>query len=405
MGFRVNPNTIGDNFLKAKFIKTKLKSEHIKFLTKIKQQLVELDLSNSSFNDKMASTLADFQNLRVLRLDRTAISDKALSYLYGTELKVLNICNTSVTFSGVSSLLKFTNLKKVYAWNTAIKDEGKTQLSALGSGLINFGTSNLFSEKLSLRAPEVNSFNNIFDDSIYVSFEKHQVKNIKIRYTTDGSEPNKNSTLYMDPIKLNNSSILKAKSIKEGWLDSETNEVMFFKNDNYVIDYKVKSKTNDNYTISHKVDFSFNGNESVLFDNKKGARVYKGTSIEDANTWMGFAKNDFIAEVKIRDSEKVNFITISMLENLDMKAIFPKRIEIYGKSNDRWLPINQLEIDLQDHPDDRKSYFKEFTLAVNLEGYNEVKIVAVNHFKFPKAPVYDRKRKYSWIFIDEVIFW
>ena len=180
---------------------------------------------------------------------------------------------------------------------------------------------------------------------------------------------------------------------------------MFFKNDNYVIGYKVKSKTNDNYTISHKVDFSFNGNESVLFDNKKGARVYKGTSIEDARTWMGFAKNDFVAEVKIRDSEKVNFITLSMLENLDMKAIFPKRIEIYGKSNDRWLPINQLEIDLQDHPDDRKSYFKEFTLAVNLEGYNEVKIVAVNHFKFPKAPVYDRKRKYSWIFIDEVIFW
>jgi hypothetical protein len=120
---------------------------------------------------------------------------------------------------------------------------------------------------------------------------------------------------------------------------------------------------------------------------------------------MGFAKNDFVAEVKIRDSEKVNFVTLSMLENLDMKAIFPKRIEIYGKSNDRWLPINQLEIDLQDHPDDRKSYFKEFTLAVNLEGYNEVKIVAVNHFKFPKAPVYDRKRKYSWIFIDEVIFW
>ena len=405
MGFRVNPNAIGDNFLKVKFIKTKLKSEHIKVLTNIKQQLVELDLSNSSFNDEMASTLADFQNLRVLRLDRTAISDKALSYLHGSELKVLNICNTSVTFSGVSSLLKFTKLKKVYAWNTAIKDEGKTQLAAMGSGLINFGTSNLFSEKLSLRAPEINSFNNIFDDSTYVSFEEPQIKNINIHFTVDGSEPNKNSTIYKKPIKLNSSSTVKAKSIKEGWLDSSVEEVMFFKNGDYVIDYKVKSKTNDNYTISHKVDFSFNGNESVLFDNKKGARVYKGTSIEDANTWMGFAKNDFVAEVKIRDSEKVNFVTLSMLENLDMKAIFPKRIEIYGKSNDRWLPINQLEIALQDHPDDRKSYFKEFTLAVNLDGYNEVKIVAVNHFKFPKAPVYDRKRKYSWIFIDEVIFW
>ena len=41
-------------------------------------------------------------------------------------------------------------------------------------------------------------------------FKKYKkVKNIKIRYTTDGSEPNKNSTLYMDTIKLNNSSILK----------------------------------------------------------------------------------------------------------------------------------------------------------------------------------------------------
>jgi len=341
----------------------------------------------------------------VLRLDRTAISDKTLSYLHGSEIKILNLCNTSVTFSGVSSLLKSTKLEKVYAWNTSIRDDSKTQLATLGSGLINFGTSNLFPEKLSLREPEITTYNTIFNDSVSVSFEKYRVKNIEIRYTTDGSEPNKNSNLYIDPIKLNNSSILKAKSIKEGWLDSETNEVKFFKNHDYVIDYKVKSKTNDNYTISHKVDFSFNGNESVLFDNKKGARVYKGTSIEDANTWMGFAKNDFVAEVKIRDSEKVNFITLSMLENLDMKAIFPKRIEIYGKSNDGWLPINQLEIALQDYPDDRKSYFKEFTLAVNLEGYNEIKIVAVNHFKFPKAPVYDRKRKYSWIFIDEVIFW
>ena len=405
MGFRINPNAIGDNFLKVKFIKANLKTEHINFLVKIKDQLIELDLSNSSFDDEMASTLADFKNLRVLRLDRTAISDKSLSYLHGSELKVLNLCNTSVTFSGVSLLLKSTKLEKVYAWNTSIRDESKTQLAALGSGLINFGTSNLFPEKLSLRDPEITTYNTIFKDSVSVSFEKHQVKNIQIRYTTDGSEPNRNSTLYMDPIKLYNSSIIKAKSFKEGWIDSETNEVIFFKNDDYLIDYKVKSKTSDNYQISNALNISFNGNESVLFDGKKGARVYKGTSIEDAKTWMGYAKNDFIAEVKIRNREKVNFITLSMLENLDMKAIFPKRIEIYGKSNDRWLPINQLEITPQDHPDDRKSYFKEFTLPVNLEGYNEVKIVAVNHFKFPKAPVYDRKRKYSWIFLDEVIFW
>ena len=406
MGFRINANAIGDNLLKAKFIKNKLKSEHIKALTKIKQQLVELDLSNSSFNDEMASTLADFQNLRVLRLDRTAISDKTLSYLHGSELKVLNICNTSVTFSGVSSLLKYTNLKKIYAWNTSIKDEGKTQLSALGSGLINFGTSNLFSEKLSLRAPEINSLNYIFDDSTYVSFEEPQIKNINIHFTLDGSEPNKNSTIYKKPIKLNNSSTVKAKSIKEGWLDSSVEEVMFFKNNNYIIDYKVKSKTEKKYSISHKIDFTYEDNEKVIFDNKKGYRVYKGTSIENAKTWMGFYKEDFVVDINLRNSNNINFLTVSMLENLDMMAIFPKRIEIYGFSNNKWVKLNEKKIPLQSHPDERISYFKDFTLPVSLNNYNKVRIIAVNYQKFPNAPVYQLKRKKnSWIFIDELIFW
>ena len=111
MGFRINPNAIGDNFLKVKFLEANLKTKHISLLTKIKDQLIELDFSNSSFNDEMAATLSDFKNLRVLRLDRTAISDKALSYLHGSELKVLNLCNTSVTFSGVSTLLKSTKLE------------------------------------------------------------------------------------------------------------------------------------------------------------------------------------------------------------------------------------------------------------------------------------------------------
>jgi hypothetical protein len=276
----------------------------------------------------------------------------------------------------------------------------------LGSGLINFGTSNLFSEKLSLRAPEINSLNKIFDDSIYVSFEEPQIKNINIHFTLDGSEPNKNSAIYKKPVKLNNSSTVKAKSIKDGWLDSSVEEVMFFKNNNYVIDYKVKSKTEKKYSISHKIDFTYVDNEKVIFDNKKGYRVYKGTSIENAKTWMGFYKKDFVVDVNLRNSNKINFLTLSMLENLDMMAIFPKRIEIYGFSNNKWIKLNEKKISLQSHPDERISYFKDFTLPVSLNNYNKVRIIAVNYQKFPNAPVYQLKRKKnSWIFIDELIFW
>ena len=51
------------------------------------------------------------------------------------------------------------------------------------------------------------------------------------------------------------------------------------------------------YSISHKIDFTYEDNEKVIFDNKKGYRVYKGTSIENAKTWMGFYKEDFVVDI------------------------------------------------------------------------------------------------------------
>ena len=54
--------------------------------------------------------------------------------------------------------------------------------------LIHFGTSDLFTEKLSLSTPHIKNKNPIFNDSISIEFKEPQVKNIKIHYTLDGSE-------------------------------------------------------------------------------------------------------------------------------------------------------------------------------------------------------------------------
>jgi hypothetical protein len=57
-------------------------------------------------------------------------------------------------------------------------------------------------------------------------------------------------------------------------------------------------------------------------------------------------------------------------------------------------------------PDERISYFKDFTLDVDLDDYQEVKVIAQNHKLFPDAPVYRKaKNRKTWLFIDEVIFW
>lgn len=406
-GFRIKPNALHDNLLRIKFMKPSLTNDHLKTLLKVKKQLFELDVSNTNFDDEMATILLDFPRLKHLRLDQTKISDDALSFLKNTALEVLNLCNTKVTHQGVQNLLKVKPPKTVYAWNTAIDRDQQKQLASIAPSLIHFGTADLFSERLNLSPPELHNVNVIFEDTISVVFEKTKVKNINIHYTLDGSEPDENSAVYMGPILLNDSKMLKAKSIKKGWIDSPLFEQMIFKNSNQIIGYKVNNDLDKSFSISHHVNFTFKDNQSVLFDGKKGKRVYRGTSIEDAKTWLGVVEEDLEIEVKLKDADQINYLTLSMLENQDMRTIFPKKIEVYGKSaQGKYKLLNSLDIPVQQNPDERISYFKDFTLALDLNGYEEVKVVGVGHGKFPDAPVYRRLiKRNAWIFADEIIFW
>ncbi len=122
---------------------------------------------------------------------------------------------------------------------------------------------------------------------------------------------------------------------------------------------------------------------------------------------MAGVVEDLELVVKIKSPEKINHITLSLLENLDMRTVFPKQIAVYGKSSSgQYEIIKTLDIPVQDHPDERISYFKDFTLDINLKGKDELMIRAVNHMKFPDAPVYRKwKKRNTWIFIDEIIIW
>ena len=406
-GFRIKPNALHDNLLRIKYMKSQLSEDHLETLEKVKNQLIELDVSNTNFNDKMANVLEDFPRLKVLRMDQTQISDNALNYLKNTALEVLNLCNTKVTHQGVQNLLKVNPPKTIYAWNTAIERDQQKQLASIAPSSIHFGSSDLFSEKLSLSPPEILNPNVIFEDSISIAFKQPQVKNINIHYTLDGSEPDENASLYTVPFHLTKSKTLKAKSFKKGWSDSELFEQMIFKNSNHIIEHKVNNDLDKSFSISHHVNFTFKDNQGVLFDGKKGERVYRGTSIEDAKTWLGVVEEDLEIEVKLKDVEKINHVTLSMLENLDMSTIYPKKIEVFGKSSKGIYELLQsLSVPVQHEPDERISYFKDFTLSVDLTGHEEVKIRAINHITFPNAPVYKKwKKRKSWLFADELIFW
>ena len=409
LGFRIHLNAFHDNLLKLKFLKKNLEGKHIKHLREIKNQIVELDLSNTNFNDVMSELISDLPNLKTLRLDQTDITDKTLGLLNNSNLEVLNLCNTKVTYKGLNNLTKIEEAPKtIYAWNTAVSNEDQVRLMALSSSTINFGSSEMFSEMLRLSTPDISFTNNIFNDSIVISFADSQLKNIDTHYTLDESEPNEISPVYEHPITLTSSARLRAKSIKKGWHDSEMSEIMFIKNNNYETEFALKSDLDKDYGISHGMRLSFKGNDSILFDKQKGDRISKGVSLEEALTWLGVREDDFIVEIKLKENDKINFVTISALENVDMDTMFPQKIEVYGKNtNGDFDFLNSIEIPIDKNIDDGNvTDFRDFTIPLNLNNYEEVKLIGKNYMEFPDLPVFHKKRKRKvWIFIDEIIFW
>ena len=67
-------------------MKSRLADDHVNILMKVKNQLIELDVSGTNFDNNMAKVLMDFPRLRVLRMDKTKISDIALGSVSYTHL-------------------------------------------------------------------------------------------------------------------------------------------------------------------------------------------------------------------------------------------------------------------------------------------------------------------------------
>ena len=114
----------GTNVLNVKvseLSRRKLTKRNIESLGKIKDQIVFLDMRESSFSDSAGSILKELSNLNKLHLQKTNISDSTLFYLKDLKhLEYLNIYDTKITDRGLEYLKNLSSLKKLYLWKTNV---------------------------------------------------------------------------------------------------------------------------------------------------------------------------------------------------------------------------------------------------------------------------------------------
>jgi hypothetical protein len=80
-------------------------------------------------------------------------------------------------------------------------------------------------------APIVNVESGFYSTPILISVS-HNLSGVEIRYTDDGSTPEKSSELYISPIQLSETAVLRFRAFKEGFTASTTETRSYFINEN-----------------------------------------------------------------------------------------------------------------------------------------------------------------------------
>ena len=129
-GVIIVPVAQNSNYLSASFVSASAGTDTLlKLLQPVQQQLVWLNLGNSSLTDTGMQMIAKLNNITRLHLNNTAITDNGLAQLKAdTNLHYINLVHTSVTAKGVGELKTIKNLRSIYLYQSAVD---KTEWPAL----------------------------------------------------------------------------------------------------------------------------------------------------------------------------------------------------------------------------------------------------------------------------------
>ncbi len=372
--------------LSVKFQKGVLTNDKMSKLGRLKEQIVELDLSNSDLSDQMTTTLNKIKNLKKLRLDRTKITDKSLQNLHDLKnLKSVNLYRTKIGNNGLKNLVKMVDLEKIYVWETNVEASVAEKLESKFATKIYKGIDKDFVEITRLKTLSFSSKKTLFTDTITIKLGLKS-KNSAIYYTLNGEEPDSTSLKYKNQIAIDSTVNLKVKAFKKGWLPSETLTQTFFK-----IQYKVTD-----YTLVDKPDSRYPG-AGKLFDLEEGSLSFRD------GKWIGYLDSDINVTIDLGKLNTVKNISINCLENIGNRILFPAKLIAYTSSNKNFGFKRIGELNISKGKNNIQSKIKKVTLKLSNTTSQYFKIIIKNPKLLPNWK--EGSDKESWIFVDEIYLW
>ncbi len=208
----------------------------------------------------------------------------------------------------------------------------------------------------------------------------------KIHYTINGTEPDTSSTLYTNPIEIDESTTIKAGVFIKGKLQEKVSQqdLIFHK----AVGKKVilENKYSKRYTA---------GGDDALVDGVLGGEVHNN------GLWQGFQGDDFEAVIDLGSSTTFSNIALGCYQRQASWIFFPEYVEFYTSDDgQKFKKLGRIDTDilLKDELAQRRtySYTSDKTYQVKY-----IKVFAKNIGVCPAWHIGAGDK--AWIFADEII--
>jgi hypothetical protein len=354
-------------------------------LSPISKQVVSLDLNKMPVKDADLKAVAKLENLRRLVLNFSDVTGKGLKELSGLKnLHSLSLAGVKLTVADIKQLSAIKSLTELAVWDTGLKPADFQSLQASNKQLNVLTGFKDDGKPVKLTNPELKNKAVIFSDSYPLQLT-NPIKGVDIRYTTDNSAPDSvRSLLYKPGTVLTQSTVIKARAYKQGWIGSDTVQFNVYK----------CRYTPDSILFITRPDDKYKGDGAkTIIDKDLG-----GTGFGNGK-WLASQK-DLEMMMWFNKPIEMHSLELNTMRNIGSQIFLAAAIEVWGgpdKDHLKLLGTVKTATPLQNDP------FGLVPLSVKLKTAQTVSCVKLIAKPIKIVPAWhSAKGKPGWVFMDEV---
>lgn len=293
-----------------------------------------------------------------------------------------NIYIQSATLNGKPYRHSYLLHKDLMKGGELVFEMGPQPNQSWGSGNADIPTSQLSGKRIPA-APVIESTANTFKNELEVRIKNFD-KLLRTRFTTDGSEPTDNSSSYDQPLRLKETSVIKAYAVDDAGRKSPVTSAVFHK-----IPHNWSIRVESHYSPQYAA-----GGELALIDG------IRGNSNFSTGAWQGYQGQDFSAVIDLGHETTITKIGAGFLQDAGSWIWLPRRLEVeVSLDGKNFKPV--LNVDHQVSDRESRVILKELAGNISPQLVRFVRLKAVGYGRIPDW--HPGKGSESWIFIDEIL--